>query len=40
MATNFKVGLFEHPVVFWFVVAGIATVGLATLAGAKLRGWL
>ncbi len=40
MGMNFKVGLFDHPVVFWFVVAGIAAVGVATLAVAKLRGWL
>jgi magnesium transporter len=40
MGMNFKVGLFEHPSVFWFVVAGIVTVGAATLATAKLRGWL
>jgi magnesium transporter len=40
MGMNFKVGLFEHPVVFWFVVAGIVTVGVATLVTAKLRHWL
>ena len=40
MGMNFKVGLFEHPVVFWFVVAGIAAIGVGTLASAKLRGWL
>ena len=40
MGMNFKVGLFDHPVVFWFVVAGIAAVGVGTLAIAKLRGWL
>ena len=37
---NFKVGLFDHPVVFWFVVAGIAAVGVSTLGVAKLRGLL
>ena len=40
MGMNFKVGLFEHPVGFWLVVACIATIGLATVASAKLRGWL
>ena len=40
MGMNFKVGLFDHAVVFWFVVAGIVTIGVATLAAAKLRDWL
>ncbi len=40
MGMNFKVGVFDHPVGFWFVVAGIVTVGVVTLAVAKLRDWI
>lgn len=40
MGMNFKVGLFDHPGVFWAVVSGIVAVGPLTLLVARRRGWI
>jgi Mg2+ and Co2+ transporter CorA len=40
MGMNFKVGLFDHPDMFWAVVAVIALVAPITLGAAKHRNWI
>jgi magnesium transporter len=40
MGMNFKVGLFNHPGLFWVVLAVIIGVAPLTLAMAKLRDWI
>ncbi len=40
MGMNFKVGLFEEPMLFWVVIAVIVAVAPLTLATAKLRSWI
>ena len=40
MGMNFKVGFFDNPNVFWFVVAGMIAMALSTLWLAHWRGWL
>ena len=40
MGMNFKVGLFEEPMVFWVVVAVIIAVAPVTLGLARARDWL
>jgi magnesium transporter len=40
LGMNFKVGLFEHPELFWAVLAFIVAVALATLAIARVRRWI
>ncbi len=40
MGMNFKVGLFEEPMLFWVVVAVIVAVAPVTLGMAKLRQWI
>ena len=40
MGMNFKIGLFTHPVGFWVVVSAIVSIGVVTIAVAKLRNWL
>jgi len=40
MGMNFKVGLFEHPALFWVVVLVIIGVAPLTVAVAKRRGWI
>jgi magnesium transporter len=40
LGMNFKVGLFEHPALFWVVIATIAGIAVATLAVARARRWI
>ena len=40
MGMNFKVGLFEHAIVFWFVLLAMLMIAAVTLGVAKLRHWL
>jgi magnesium transporter len=40
MGMNFKVGLFEHPIGFWIVVAAVTAIGVFTVIVAKLRSWI
>ena len=40
MGMNFKVGLFDHPKVFWAVLAMIALIAPITLGAAKQRDWI
>jgi magnesium transporter len=40
MGMNFKVGLFDHAVVFWFVLLAMLMIAAVTLGVAKLRHWL
>jgi magnesium transporter len=40
LGMNFKVGLFEHPELFWVVLASIFAIALATLATAHSRSWI
>lgn len=40
MGMNFKVGFFDNPSVFWFVLAGMIAMGISTLWLAHWRGWL
>jgi magnesium transporter len=40
MGMNFKVGLFDHPGLFWVVVAVIVAVAPITLVGARIRKWV
>ena len=40
MGMNFKVGLFEHAMVFWIVVAVIVLVAPLTIGVAKQRNWI
>ena len=40
MGMNFKVGLFEEPMLFWVVIAVIVAVAPVTLGIAKLRQWI
>jgi magnesium transporter len=40
MGMNFKVGVFDHPGVFWVVVAAIAATAAVTITVAKRRRWI
>lgn len=40
MGMNFKVGLFDHPQLFWVVLAVIVGFAPLTVALAKKRGWI
>jgi magnesium transporter len=37
---NFKVGLFDHPELFWVAVALMVLIGVCTITTAKLRDWI
>jgi Mg2+ and Co2+ transporter CorA len=37
---NFKVGLFDHPVLFWVALALIVAVALGTLLLVRQRRWI
>ena len=40
MGMNFKVGLFEHTVLFWIVLALIVAIGTGTVVVARVRRWI
>ena len=40
MGMNFKLGFFDDPNMFWFVIAGMAGIALGTIGLARWRGWL
>jgi Mg2+ and Co2+ transporter CorA len=40
MGMNFKLGFFDDPNMFWFVVAGMAAIAMGTIGLARWRGWL
>jgi magnesium transporter len=40
MGMNFKVGLFDHPMLFWVVLALIAGIAPVAIGFAKLRDWI
>ena len=40
MGMNFKVGLFEEPMLFWVVLAGIVLIAPVTIGLAKLWRWI
>ncbi|HZO50536.1 MAG TPA: CorA family divalent cation transporter, partial [Gaiellaceae bacterium] len=40
MGMNFKVGVFEHPQVFWVVIGVMLLFAAAALAAARLRRWI
>jgi Mg2+ and Co2+ transporter CorA len=40
LGMNFKVGLFEHPALFWVALGGIAAVAVVTLALVRARRWI
>lgn len=40
MGMNFKLGFFDDPNMFWFVIAGMAGIALGTIGFARWRGWL
>ena len=40
MGMNFKVGLFDHPLVFWVVLALIVAIAPLAIGFAKLRDWI
>ena len=40
MGMNFKVGLFDHAVLFWATIAFILAVAFATIAAARMRDWV
>ena len=40
MGMNFKVGLFDEPLLFWVVVAAIAAIAAMTIGLAKLWRWI
>jgi magnesium transporter len=40
MGMNFEVGLFDHAVVFWFVLLAILMIAAVTLGVARVRHWL
>ncbi len=40
MGMNFKVGLFDHAMVFWIVVAVTVLVAPLTIGVAKQREWI
>ena len=40
MGMNFPVGIFDHPALFWVVLALIIAVAPITLAVAKQRKWI
>ena len=40
MGMNFKLGFFDDPNMFWFVVAGMAAIALGTIGFARWRHWL
>ena len=40
MGMNFKVGLFNDPVLFWVVVAVIIAIAPITVGIAKARDWI
>lgn len=40
LGMNFEVGLFDHAVLFWVVIAVILALAAATLAAARARRWI
>ncbi|HSI98771.1 MAG TPA: CorA family divalent cation transporter [Patescibacteria group bacterium] len=40
MGMNFKLGFFDEPTMFWFVIAAMAGIALGTIGLARWRGWL
>jgi magnesium transporter len=40
LGMNFKVGLFEHPELFWVTLGVIAAIAVATLAAVRVRHWI
>ena len=40
MGMNFKLGFFDDPNMFWFVIGGMAGIALGTIGFARWRGWL
>jgi len=40
LGMNFKVGLFDHPELFWVALATIALIALGTLAVVRMRRWI
>ncbi len=40
MGMNFEVGLFDHAIVFWIVIAVILATAVVTLALARVRDWI
>ena len=40
MGMNFRLGFFDDPNMFWFVIAGMAAIALGTIGLARWRGWL
>ena len=40
MGMNFKVGLFDEPMLFWAVVAVIVAIAPVTIGVAKQRNWI
>jgi magnesium transporter len=40
LGMNFRVGLFDHALLFWVVIAIILALAIATLAAARARRWI
>jgi magnesium transporter len=40
LGMNFKVGLFDHPELFWVALATIVLIALGTLALVRMRRWI
>ena len=40
LGMNFKVGLFDHPALFWVALAAIALIAAGTLLAVRLRHWI
>jgi magnesium transporter len=40
MGMNFRVGVFDHPALFWVVIGVMLLLATATLAAARLRRWI
>jgi len=40
MGMNFKVELFQHPMLFWVVIGVIVAVAAVTVAVARVRRWI